>query len=212
MGKSKRVVTIVDYRTSNIKSVANMLRKIGTKAIITSDPEQVRKAEMLILPGVGAFDAAVKNLSQIHLDEALSEVVMKRKVPILGICLGMQLLADSSDEGKLPGLGWIPGRVKKFNFSSLKVELPIPHMGWNYVDPVDDTFFLFKNVPRPMRFYFVHSYHFVPNDPKEVVATTDYGYSFASVVAKEHVLGVQFHPEKSHKFGKQLLKNFVEME
>lgn len=211
MSATRQYVTIVDYKTSNIKSVANMLRKIGEKALITSDPEQIRKAEKIILPGIGAFDAAMKNLTDAHLIEALNEAVLEKRVPILGICLGMQLLTGSSEEGELPGLGWIPGRVQKFNFSSLDRELPIPHMGWDYVQPTDSTHFLFHDIPSPMRFYFVHSYYFVCEDERHVIATTDYGYPFVSAVANGHILGVQFHPEKSHRFGKQLLKNFVEM-
>ena len=203
-------ITVVDYKTSNIKSVSNMLRKIGAKAIITSDPEQIRTAEKLILPGIGSFDAAMGNLATAGVIGALNEAVHTRAVPILGICLGLQLFAESSAEGKLPGLGWIPGRVLKFDFSSSDPVLPIPHMGWNYVRPSIADHPLFRNVPMPMRFYFVHSYHFACRSETNVAAVTDYGYEFTCAVAKDTIWGVQFHPEKSHKYGMQLLRNFME--
>ena len=206
-------VTVVDYKTSNIKSVGNMLRKIGTKAVITSDPEQVRKAEKLILPGIGAFDTAMNNLASEHLVEALNEAVLERGAPILGICLGMQLFAQHSEEGKAPGLGWIPGIVRRFDFSAPAATngvYPIPHMGWNYVQSSTNVHPLLDGIPDPMRFYFVHSYHFVSQSSDYAVGMTNYGYTFESVVAKDNIMGVQFHPEKSHKYGMALLGNFVE--
>lgn len=204
------IVTVVDYKTSNIRSVSNMLRKIGTRAIVTSDPEQIRVAEKLILPGIGAFDAAMGNLAAPNVIEALNEAVLKKATPILGICLGMQLFAESSEEGRLPGLGWIRGKVKRFDFAGSGSTLPIPHMGWNYVRPVMTEHPLFRNVRTPMRFYFVHSYHIVCQSEMTVAAITDYGYEFTCAVSKDHIWGVQFHPEKSHRYGMQLLRNFVE--
>ena len=203
-------VVIVDYRTSNIKSVANMVRKIGGIPLITSDPVEILSGGKIILPGIGAFDVAVKNLRAFGLIEALNEAVLVRKTPILGICLGMQLFAAGSEEGELPGLGWIPGYVRRFGFNVGHFDLPVPHMGWDYVKAIRESDPLFVNVPHPMRFYFVHSYHFVCKEPQDVLAVTRYGYDFASAVSRENIWGVQFHPEKSHKFGMQLLRNFVE--
>lgn len=204
-------IVVVDYKTSNIKSVGNMLRRIGTKVSITSEPSQIRSADKLILPGIGAFDAAVRNLKASGLIEALNEAVTTRGVAVLGICLGMQLLAESSQEGELCGLGWIPGIVRRFECSWLGGQgLPIPHMGWNYVHPVNGLHPMFRGVPTPMRFYFVHSYHFVPRSFADAIGVTNYGYDFVSAVARDNVWGVQFHPEKSHKYGMQLLHNFVE--
>lgn len=203
-------IVVVDYRTSNIRSVANMLRRIGARAVISTEPDQVRSAAKLILPGIGSFDAAVENLRAAGLVEALNEAALGRKVPILGICLGMQLFAEGSEEGELPGLGWIPGHVRRFDFSAQERALPIPHMGWDYVQVVDEQDPLFRDVPAPMRFYFVHSYHMVCSDRGHVLAVTHYGYEFASAVARDNIWGVQFHPEKSHKYGMQLLRNFVE--
>ena len=204
-------IIIVDYNTSNIKSVNNMLRKIGVKSHISSDPNEVRKAEKVILPGVGAFDTAMRNLEIMHLPQALNEAVIKKGVPFLGICLGMQILANSSEEGALPGLGWIQGRVQKFNFDILNSDVPkVPHMGWNYVSPRDNDHPLWPNIPRPMRFYFVHSYHLVCEFEENIAAVTSYGGDFVCAVAKDNIWGVQFHPEKSHKYGMQLLRNFVE--
>lgn len=206
----KPEIVVVDYKTSNIRSVGNMLRRVGAKAIVTSAPEEVIKADKLILPGIGAFDVAVKNLRAFGLIEALNEAVLVRKIPILGICLGMQLFAAGSEEGELPGLGWIPGYVRRFGFNVGKFDLPVPHMGWDYVKVLRESDPLFVDVPLPMRFYFVHSYHFVCKEPQDVLAVTRYGYDFASAVSRENIWGVQFHPEKSHKFGMQLLRNFVE--
>jgi len=203
-------IVVVDYRTSNIRSVANMLRKIGVRALITTAPDQVRAAAKLILPGIGSFDAAVENLRATGLIHALNEAVLERRVPILGICLGMQLFAEGSEEGHLPGLGWIPGQVRRFDFSAQERPLPVPHMGWDYVQAVDERAPLFVDVPAPMRFYFVHSYHMVCRERDHVLAVTHYGYEFTSAVARDNIWGVQFHPEKSHKYGMQLLRNFVE--
>ena len=203
-------ITIIDYKTSNIKSVENILLKIGAKPVITSDPELVLMAEKIILPGVGSFDVAIKNLMSLGLVDVLDEVVNDKRIPILGICLGMQLFANSSDEGVLPGLGWIPGIVKKFDSLTADQFYPIPHMGWNYVNPTSDNQELFKNIPDPMRFYFVHSYYFKSESRTDVISETNYIRNFDSAVKKDNIWGVQFHPEKSHNYGMQLMRNFVE--
>jgi glutamine amidotransferase len=203
-------VTVVDYNTSNIKSVGNMLRKIGVKAHITADPNEIRKAEKIILPGVGAFDAARRNLDVAQLPEVLHEAVIERGVPFLGICLGMQILAKGSEEGCLPGLGWVGGRVRRFSFELPENSPKVPHMGWNYVCPRASDHPLWRHMANPMRFYFVHSYHFVCESEADVAAVTSYGYDFHCAVARDNIWGVQFHPEKSHTYGMQLLRNFVE--
>ena len=203
-------IAIVDYGMGNSKSVSNMLRKIGFGAFITSIPGDLKKAKKIILPGVGSFDTAINNLQQYGLIDSLTDCAIIKKIPVLGICLGMHLFANNSEEGNLPGLCWIPGQVRKINFSKENTILKIPHMGWNTVKPSNEDTVLFKDVPQSMRFYFVHSYHFVCDNPENILATCHYGYEFTCAVKKENIYGVQFHPEKSHKFGMQVLKNFVE--
>ena len=201
------MIAIVDYGLGNLGSVANMLKKIGARAIVTSAPEEIRRASGLILPGVGHFAEGMRKLRERSLRDIVAERVLDAKTPILGICLGMQLLARRSEEGNEVGLGWISADVKRFNFGAGE-QLPIPHMGWNEVDVVDDT--LFRGAPSaPARFYFVHSYHVVCDEAKSVAAWSTYGYRFAAAVRFGHVFGAQFHPEKSHKFGMAVLKNFV---
>jgi len=206
-------VGIVDYGMGNSKSVANMLRKIGVSSLVTDNPEELKLLSKIVLPGVGSFESAMMKLKERGLDKFLKDKANEKKTAILGICLGMQLLSKGSEEGLSPGLGLIEGKVKKFNFSNLsKDNLKIPHMGWNVVSTNEaNNVSIFEKVPQPMRFYFVHSYHFVCSNPDNLLATTYYGYKFASAVVKENIYGVQFHPEKSHKFGMKLLKNFTEL-
>jgi glutamine amidotransferase len=202
------MIVIIDYKTGNIGSLSNMLKKIGAEAIVSSNPSDIEKADKLILPGVGAFDVGMKNLKDSGLIPLLEDRVLNKKTPILGICLGMQLLAEKSEEGSLNGLSWIKGEVKRFKFDNS--DLKIPHMGWNVVKPLKEDS-LFSGMKDELRFYFVHSYHFVAKDKDSVLATTNYGYDFTSVVAQENIFGVQFHPEKSHKFGMRLLDNFTKL-
>jgi len=204
------MITIVDSGMGNVKSVANMLRKSGHKSEITADLEFIERANKIILPGVGAFDAGMKQLKKLNLIAPLTECVVRKMTPVLGICLGAQLLTHYSEEGSEPGLGWIDADVIKFDFSESDKALKIPHMGWNYVNP-DYKHPLFKNIPEPMRFYFVHSFHFKCHDEKIIAASAHYGYDFACCIAKDNIMGVQFHPEKSHKYGLQLMKNFAEL-
>lgn len=202
------MIVIVDYGMGNLGSIANMLKKIGTESLITADPAKIESAQKLILPGVGAFDSGMANLAHRNLIAVLNQKVLQNKTPVLGVCLGMQLLTKASQEGSLPGLGWIDASTVKFDLpagSSLKV----PHMGWNTVK-VFRSHPLFERLEQEARFYHVHSYHVVCST-KEALAMTEYGYDFVSAVACENVFGVQFHPEKSHRFGMQLLKNFVEL-
>lgn len=199
------MIAILDYGLGNLGSISNMLKAIGEKNKITNDVEIIRRADGIILPGVGAFDAGMSKLN----DSGLTEVVIdeaKKGKPILGICLGMQLLGKRSEEGTLPGLSLIPFECKKFNF--VDKSLKIPHMGWDIVD-FKKQHPLLEGLTGQQRYYFVHSYHAVCENPNNVLMTCDYGIEFACSVVQDNVMGVQFHPEKSHDFGLALLSNFV---
>lgn len=205
------MITIVDYNAGNIKSIINMLRILGIKSRIATTPEELMEADRLILPGVGHFDFGMTELEKRGLVDALNKRVIEDKIPILGVCLGAQLLTYGSEEGNRLGLGWIDGETIKFNRTRLSSSLRIPHMGWS------DTWSalaegkenpLTHGLPDDMRFYFTHSYHILCNDPQQVLLYADYGYPFVAGVHQCNVLGVQFHPEKSHRFGMALLRNF----
>jgi glutamine amidotransferase len=202
------VIGIVDYDAGNVASIANMVAKVGGKAVITRDHDVLRSADKIVLPGVGAFDTAITNLRSFGLYELLNELALVEKKPVLGICLGAQIIGKGSEEGSLPGFGWLDFDLVRFRAPE-GVKLRVPHMGWNTVRPVRDPG-IFCDVPEPMRFYFVHSYHMNPRDVSITLATTHYGNEFASVVGKGNVLAMQFHPEKSHKYGMALYRNFVE--
>jgi len=202
------VITIIDYGMGNLASIANMGRKAGGELVISEEPTVISQATKLILPGVGSFDSAMTNLRARGFIPLLNEMVLQRKVPILGICLGVQLFARNSQEGRLPGLGWIAADTVRFKFGPQSARLTIPHMGWNFIESAkDDT--LLRDLPPEPRFYFVHSYHLVCDEPADVLTWTNYGYRFASAIQRGNIWGVQFHPEKSHKFGLALLKNFL---
>ena len=201
---------IIDYKMGNMGSILNMLKRIGVQAIVSSLPEDILRADKLILPGVGAFDNGMVNLKESGLLSVLSKKVLAKKTPILGICLGMQLLTRRSAEGRLEGLGWIGADTVRFKFDREESTLKIPHMGWNTVMFKPGSI-LSSGLESEARFYFVHSYHVVCDREEDVVGTTSHGYEFVSAVQKNNIYGVQFHPEKSHKFGLQLLKNFVEL-
>lgn len=202
------MIVIVDYDMGNVGSIANMLKKIGAPAIISADPAQIEAASKLILPGVGAFDTGMTNLERSGLRQLLDHKVMSRGTPVLGICLGMELFTGRSEEGDCPGLGWIEGRTMRFRFAEGTEELNVPHMGWNSVRTVPGTGLL-QDLEEGGRFYFVHSYHVVCDRETDVVGWTRYGYEFASVLERGHVMGTQFHPEKSHRFGLAVLRNFA---
>ena len=202
------MIAILDYGLGNLGSIANMLKVIAEKSRITNKEDEIRAADGVILPGVGAFDAGMHKLNDTGLTEIIKDVA-SRGTPILGICLGMQMLGYRSEEGILPGLGLIPFECKKFRFhesSSLK----IPHMGWDVVD-IKQTNPIVDGLNGIQRYYFVHSYHAVCDDKANVLMTCDYGYEFVAAVIRDNVIGVQFHPEKSHDFGLALLSNFVAM-
>lgn len=203
-------IGIVDYGVGNIGSVQNMLRKVGAECESVSAPSKLEDYAALVLPGVGAFDSGMSRLSDLGLDSALKHYAKQDKSYLLGICLGMQLLMSSSEEGDLPGLGLISGIVKRFDFSSVidGASLKIPHMGWNEVRPKSGTP-LFEGLEDQSRFYFVHSYHAVCESNDDVLATAKYGYEFACSIGKGKVFGAQFHPEKSHRFGLAMFRNFI---
>jgi len=201
------MIAIIDYQMGNLGSVANMLKRIGVESTITSDAEDIERADKLILPGVGAFDTGMNNLRMLGLVPVLNRQALERNKPVLGICLGMQLMTKCSEEGNVAGLGWMDARAVKFASNGHR-GLRIPHMGWNTVSPTKECPLL-QDMVDACRFYFVHSYHIVCNDREDISAVTHYGGDFASVLHKRNLYGVQFHPEKSHKFGMKLLQNFV---
>jgi imidazole glycerol-phosphate synthase subunit HisH len=203
------MIVIIDYGMGNLSSIQNMLRRIGTKSLISSLPADIRAASKLILPGVGAFDNGMKNITEKGILPVLNEMATIKRIPILGICLGMQLLTRRSDEGSLAGLGWINADTHRFKFDAARNDLKIPHMGWNSTLAKKEHP-LCSGLDTETRFYFVHSFHVVCDNPEDVLMQTHYGYDFTSAVQNENIMGTQFHPEKSHKYGMQLLKNFVE--
>ncbi|TRX34809.1 imidazole glycerol phosphate synthase subunit HisH [Flavobacterium sp. ZT3R18] len=200
-------IIIVDYGLGNLKSIQNMLKKIGYNAIITADKKEIEKASKLILPGVGSFDVAMNNIYSNNLQELLDKKVLVDKTPILGICLGMQIMCKSSEEGKTKGLNWIDAEVVKFKFADTKFKSP--HMGWNVVKPIHRNS-LFKDIDfEEIKYYHVHSYYVNLNDMNDELCSTNYENNFTSGFQKGNIYGVQFHPEKSHKYGFELLKNFA---
>ena len=201
------MIAILDYGLGNLGSIRNMLKRIGEDSIITNDKEVIISADKLILPGVGKFDAGIEGLNKADLVPIIKEEILNKKKKILGICLGMQLLLDGSEEGRLEGLGLIHGFSKRFPND---LDLRVPNMGWNEVFS-DESCVLTQEVPKPMRFYFAHSYYAKTDVESESVIWTEYGLRYASGIKKENVFGVQFHPEKSHKYGMQLLKNFASL-
>lgn len=200
------MIGIINYELGNLGSIQNMLKVIGEKSIISSEAKELQKCGKLILPGVGAFDAGMSKLNESGLTSFIKEAALVEKKPILGICLGMQLLGRKSEEGVLPGLELIPFDNIKFRLDHAR--LKIPHMGWDIVE-MKKNIPLIKGLNGIQRYYFVHSYHAECDREENVFMTCDYGYEFAAAVSKDNIMGVQFHPEKSHDFGMALLKNFV---
>jgi imidazole glycerol-phosphate synthase subunit HisH len=202
------MVAIIDYGVGNLASIKNMLKRIGYESVISGDAGVINAADKLILPGVGAFDYGMGHLNQSGLVDLLNEKVLVQKVPILGICLGVQLFTEKSEEGVLPGLGWIKGKTISFDRSRLGADHKIPHMGWTDVFNYSASK-LFTGMFNEPRFYFVHSYHLAVERENEKMVSASYGYEFTAGIEKENILGVQFHPEKSHKFGMKVLDNFI---
>jgi glutamine amidotransferase len=201
-------IAIVDYGMGNLHSVQRKFSRIGAQATVTSDPNVVRRAEKVVLPGVGHFLRAMENLRQLRLLEALNDA-RTRRIPVLGICLGMQLMAHRSEEGDSAGLGWVDANVVRFKVGDT-VRFKVPHMGWNEIVQKKKSA-LFRNIPDRAEFYFVHAYHLVANHDTIVLSETEYDYSFPSAVESANVFGVQFHPEKSHDIGESLLRNFMDL-
>lgn len=199
------MIVIIDYGMGNLASVGNALNKIGFEAIISSDPHRVMQAAKVILPGVGAFEDAIKNLHDSGMDQAIYEVV-RRQTPLLGICLGMQLMMGESEENGLhKGLDLVPGRVVRFDLGN---EYKVPHMGWNQVWPREDSL-LFRDIEPGSHFYFVHSYYTAPDEDGWAAATCDYGSNFVCSLEQGNIFATQFHPEKSGETGLRLLANFA---
>jgi imidazole glycerol-phosphate synthase subunit HisH len=201
-------VTLVDYGVGNIRAFANIYDRLSISVEIGDSAQKIRDARRLVLPGVGAFDWAMTRLNQSKLKDTLNEKVLQHGTPVIGICVGMQIMMESSDEGQLAGLGWIKGRVARMTQSG-NTDIPLPHMGWNDVTIcAESPIFVGLN---DLRYYFLHSYAVVPTNDSDKLATSAYGTTFVSAIKRENAFGVQFHPEKSHHWGVQLLKNFADI-
>ena len=198
------MIAIVDYGVGNLGSVRNMLKRVGLQGLITSDRAELAQAQKIILPGVGAFDYAMQRLNDSGLRETLDHKALIEKVPVLGICLGMQLLTNGSEEGQLPGLGYIPATAHRF---PAHVDLKVPHMGWNVVQPSTPSAII-EGLNDDARFYFVHSFYVRVQDESHSILKCEYGVTFDAGIARDNVYGWQFHPEKSHRFGQRLFSNF----
>ena len=204
------MIAIIDYGSGNVGAIANIYKQLKIPHQITGDLRELEAAERYILPGVGAFDATMSYLNKSGMVELLNEQVVTRQKKVLGVCVGMQILADSSEEGVLPGLGWIHGRVRKIDAAALPVPPRLPHMGWNSVVPLSDAR-LFERVDVERGFYFLHSYYFDAAEVQDVAATVQYGKELTCAVASGNIFGMQFHPEKSHANGVAVFQNFAEL-
>lgn len=205
------MICIVDYGVGNIQAFLNLFKRLGIEARRANTPDALSGAERLVLPGVGHFDHAMYRLNDSGMRPKLEEMVFGAQVPVMGICVGMQMLAQGSDEGSLPGLNWVPGRVRALASQPQSTDLPMPHMGWNELQPNAGSKLFSKGFEALPQFYFLHSYFFDALDKKDVAATANYGLDFDAVVSRGHIHGVQCHPEKSHHWGEQLIRNFVEL-
>jgi len=204
------MISIVNYGLGNIQAIANIYKRLNIPARVAASAQELAEAGKIILPGVGAFDWAMTRLERSAMRECLDDLVLRKGRPVLGICVGMQMMAKRSDEGRLEGLGWIDADVRRFDEDSFAHKTRLPHMGWNDVVPRKDGG-LFRGLESGARFYFLHSYYFAPSQEGDVLAITDYNGSYASCVRSGNIFGVQFHPEKSHQWGIQLLNNFAEL-
>ena len=204
------MITIVDYGVGNIRAFLNMFHRLNIEAKTATSAADLTAAAKVILPGVGSFDNAMQRLNHSGMRDALADLALRKRVPILGVCVGLQMLGVGSDEGQLPGLGWLSGRVKALDSRTSAEKLPVPHMGWNDVRPAAKTH-LFHALESGARFYFLHSYYFVCDRDDDQIAVANYGGEFACAAGAGNIFGVQFHPEKSHHYGARLLQNFAEM-
>lgn len=203
------MVTIIDYGVGNLNSIKNMLKKIGVESVISSLVSDIEHADKLILPGIGSFEYGMKKLRSAEFFQSLQQKVLQNKTPILGVCLGAQLFLNGSEEGQpVEGLGWIKGKAVRFDQEKMEANFKVPHMGWNELMLKKDSA-LFKEMYPDHRYYFVHSYHMVCEQSSDILAESNYSYNFVAAMEKENVIAVQFHPEKSHKFGMKLYENFI---
>ncbi len=204
------MIGIINYGSGNVQAIATIYKNLNINYQVISDKKDLKNADKLILPGVGAFDATMQQLIDSGLRDELDNLVINKKTPILGICVGLQVMGFGSDEGELPGLGWIPGQVKKFDETKVKSKPKLPHMGWNTIKDIQNHD-LFNNIDNDFGFYFVHSFYFECENEENILTTSNYGLKFTSSIYANHIFGTQFHPEKSHGNGVQLLKNFAEL-
>lgn len=204
------MTVVVDYGVGNLASVVNMGRKAGAEFVVSSDPAVIAGADKLVLPGVGAFGRGMSNLTSRGLVGALNQAVRERRIPVLGLCLGMQLFTRGSEESDGPGLGWLAADCRRFRCDTDGSGLKVPHMGWNQVEQAKPDWVL-THLPPGAKFYFVHSFHVVCDDPADVLLWTRHGVPFAAAIRRGNLWGMQFHPEKSHKFGLALMRGFVEL-
>ena len=204
------MITLIDYGVGNIFAFQNVYKRLDIPTKIAKTHEDLSDAKKLILPGVGSFDYAMVQLNASGMRETLDELVLEKKVPVIGICVGMQMMGNRSDEGKLEGLKWIDSEILKFDESLIQQRTKLPHMGWNDVAPIKNHP-LFIGLDKESIFYFLHSFYFKCNNPANIIAVSDYGLSFSSAVNKENIYGIQFHPEKSHQYGEKLLHNFAKL-
>jgi len=203
------MITIIDYGVGNIYAFQNVYKRLDIPTKIAKTPQDLEDAQKLILPGVGHFDYAMSQLNNSGMRAKLDELVLEKKIPVIGICVGMQMMGNKSDEGQLEGLKWIDANIRKFDESTIHQRTKLPHMGWNDVHPSEHP--LFKGLEKDAIFYFLHSFYFECKEPKDVLATSNYGISFTSAANHENVYGIQFHPEKSHHYGEELLHNFAKL-
>lgn len=201
------MIALIDYGVGNIYAFQNVYKRLNIQTKIAKSANDLKGVDKLILPGVGSFDYAMTQLNNSGMREKLDELVLEQKMPVIGICVGMQMMANGSDEGKLDGLKWIDASVKKFDVSTIKYITKLPHMGWNDVNPIKNHP-LFIGLEQDALFYFLHSFYFLCNNDQDSIAKSEYGINFTSSVNHNNIYGIQFHPEKSHHYGEKLLYNF----
>ena len=204
------MITIIDYGVGNINAFVNVYKRVDVPVKIAKTAADLEGAEKLILPGVGHFDHAMNQLNNSGMREKLDDLVLNQKIPVIGICVGMQMMANNSDEGEVEGLKWIDATVKKFDETKIHQVTRLPHMGWNDVKPVKDIS-LFQGLEKEAIFYFLHTYYFHCNQAQDILAVSEYGGEFASAAHHDNIFGIQFHPEKSHSYGATLLHNFAKL-
>ena len=203
------MIGIIDYGCGNLRAFENVFKKLNVPIKVVTFDEDLANVTALILPGVGAFDFVMESFNKSGMRDSVERKIFDEKLPVLGVCAGMQIMANSSEEGSEAGLGWIGGTVRHFDTSQIPFSTKVPHMGWNTITPAPSE--IFSGIESGARFYFVHSYYFSPEVQESIIATSNYGGEFTSAVAKENIYGMQFHPEKSHSAGIQLLNNFSKL-